>query len=284
MKKILFFIIFVFLVSNVFADDISIYDHINKIKDNPSDYVFIFSESISRLETVELIEISKSIGVKSNEVDDGLGNQESKMILIGNSNINSVTKDIIGEWTLKQGEGVIKVLDNNLLIAGSSAQVNIELLKIVKEYEQNKALLSKDEYYIGNSRLKPIGVKKTEKKEVTEPSFIEKEKLSPDKKSNSLIWWIIGIVVLLGIGGGASVIILKNRDIPSKQPIQNIQSQNRMYQSNRFQPKHQYSDATIASLRNYINQCLTQGYNKRQITQTLISSGWPVDLIKRFLK
>jgi len=245
MKKSIYLFIFLLVLNIVIAQE-SIYEFIIAAKNSPADYTFVLSDGFSRTETIQLAAFSKDTLVRKTKMDDAIINQERKLIVIGNYNDNIMTKKLSGRFPLEEGEGFIKLLNGNLIIAGAAAAENTELLKIIKDYEKNKNLLSSDEYIMGDFVL-TLTVKEEPKVEQPSPEPTITEEETPEK---SLLIWIIIAGIL--VGTTSSFFIIKKKK-----------------QHNR--------------IKNYIMQNLQTGYTKEQIQQALLQQGWPEKTVENIL-
>jgi len=242
MKKLIYIITFLLILNIAFAEE-SIYDYIKKAKQNPSNYEYVLSPILSGPENAVMTRFNKEMRIHKSRMDSEVGDEIKNYIIIGNSKINKVTKRLIGEWTFKEGEGIIKVKDGNLIIAGTVQKVTTNLLEIIVDYEKNKKILSKDEYIIGKSRLE-------KEDKATETSAEPTEKPAMETSSFTL-WIIIGAILL---GAGLSLFLIKKR---------------------KTEPVQQQMPPNLVPLQNYIQQNLSKGYPKEQIEQTLAKQGWP---------
>jgi len=244
MKKLIYIITFLLILNIALAEE-SIYGYIKKTKQSPSEYIFVLTEELTMSESIRASNLSRTIGVKHSRTDISASHLKEKMLIIGNSENNKITKRLLGDLNFGKGQGIIKVTDNNLVIAAGKPKENRELLRLLNEHEKNKKIFSKDEYTIGGFSL---GKETQAKTETPAPIAQLTEKLSK-KTSFSLIWIILTII---GTGTVISLFLLKRKTqktIPTN----------------------------LIPLENYVQQNLSRGYTKEQIEQALLQQGWSKD-------
>jgi len=261
MKRIVYLIALFLVLGVVSSETGSIYDYMKNVKDNPSEYVIVVPSSLSGAEGSEIIKLSKEIGVARSGVSGDILLREENMILIGNSEVNPVTKNFIGEWTLRKGKGFIKVINGNLIIASSDDTTS--LLGIIRDYEENNDILLEDEYLVGISRLnlpEPKAIEVETSKTAQEEAPKEEDK--PSKKNSFFFVWVfLGVFVLGGAGVSVFLIGKLNRSIGGSGG-QRLARQQMQIPPNLF------------PLRNYIMQNLNNGYKREQIEPSLLKQGW----------
>jgi len=172
MKKIILLGVILLVLNIIIADSNTIYDFLKDIEDKPNEYRLVISDKFTTEETKTINHIAQSFGIKRSSLDTS-AKEKSNLIIIGSSEINSITKKLIGHWKYKKGDILIKLIDNNLIIAGTTPKDNIEALGLMIEYQKNRKKLKTQEYSPKNGNL-----------------------LS-NRRSNMFIWLTIGIVMII---------------------------------------------------------------------------------------
>jgi len=184
MKKL--FIFLILLPNIVFAMSIS--EFIGTMSNNPDQYTIVIPETISQVEAQELLAFTKQTGVIKNNIPDEIFGR-SNLIIYGGD--NPITSEYVGD--LSEDQGIIKVDDSNLIIAGGTISKNLEMIKILQEYGQNTDKLKNSEYTVGKAII-------------SNQEILDQEHNSPINYT----WGIVlGAIALFGILG---IIITRKED------------------------------------------------------------------------
>ncbi len=255
---ILFFIVF----TSASAKPLSIYDLINGIKKNPDNYMFIIGEGIDKEVSNAVVALSNALSVKKSKGDFETKITESNMIVIGNSEKNKITRGLIGPWDYENG-AIISLDGNNLIIGGKDKDGLIKAINLLRDYNNNKNLLSSNEVFLKNGRWQKaeiISIKRETKRGVYSKKAKAIEMMSENKKSI-----VVGIVVLIVIVGGLAIGFFIKKSMGEKKEG-SIQQE--------------YTQEYTRELENYISGNLRRGYTKEQIKAALLREGWEDKVIE----
>jgi len=250
MKKIiLFFLISLFLIQIVSAT--TIYEYLEGAKQNPEAYTIVASEKITQGEAQKLGILMRKVGIVRNELDFDV-RESTNLIVLGNPTINSVTQRLVGNRTFGNNEGSMAIVGTNLIIAGSSSQVNSQLLEILNQYPQQVEELMKNEHVIGTTHL-------------TVGSAVQNEQFSNNGFFSPLVFLFVFLILATAL-----TTALVNVHVKKKKVHEDKKS---------LKEKQEKQD-----LDNYIKMCINRGYNLQQIRQVLIQNGWPQETINEELQ
>jgi hypothetical protein len=236
MKKFIFFLFLLFFITPLVSAT-SVYDTINQIKSNPSDYTIVIGTN-SDPETIKAVaELASFLGTANSLFDNEVQNPQN-LILIGNPSNNIwIVPFIRPDQTNKT---TIKAADNNLIINNMNPSDLKQEIDIIKNYEKNKEILQTEEYLL--------------------QTFF-----SPSD-SSLLILITVSVLVLALIGILVFIVIKKRKHIETKLVTTNIKPQ---------EPNQQIIDYIQKSMqqgysKDQIKQSLINvGWNPSQVDQAL---------------
>jgi hypothetical protein len=256
MKKILFSFLFLVLFSSfVFASELTIYDTLSDINNNPGKYTLVMGSNTDNNEIMAASDLASFLGITNSRFDNEV-TQKTNLILIGSPDVNTVTKSLLGDWSYGGDKALIKVIGNNLVITSSSTK-NTQLgIDIVKDYEKH-----------------------TDKLQVGE--YLAVELLSP---SNPILWGII-IGVLCGIIILVILIIKifssrKNKQVRNKPLVQQPNLQQNVIKHTPIKPQQSSDEIQIYT---YVQRNLARGYQKYDLQKALLDQGWESSLVDNVL-
>lgn len=111
-------------VREIDCEDLSMYSLAKFIRDKKSDFEVIYGENS---EYQAAWAISSFFNISEIKSDEGDINFEKNLIVVGNSNYNKITKELIGEWNYSTENPIIKIIEKDneplrVIIAGNSGE------------------------------------------------------------------------------------------------------------------------------------------------------------------
>jgi hypothetical protein len=271
LKRLIILFTFLIVLSNfALATESTIHSFISDIKANPSDYTIVIGSLSDNKEIMSATDLASFFSITNSRFDNEV-TQKNNLILIGSPDVNTLTKSLLGQWSYGEDKALIKVMGNNIVIAGSSTK-NTQLgIDLVKNYEKNNDKLQINEYLMT-------------------------EFFSP---SNFILWTIlIGVLIVIII---LVVLILK---LISSKRINKLQNTPSVQQTNMQQESIQQSnnprvvDKPIQEVNqqinsqqssdeiqiySYIQRNLARGYQKYDLQKALLNQGWDSKLVDNVL-
>ena len=142
MKKIYsFFTIFLIVSVFVISQEITIYDKISQIKENPNQFTFVIAQNAGQEEVKLASELIKFLGMTKSNFDTRISRNKN-LVIFGLANTN---KKIAENIDSEINGALVKATNDNLIITASSINSLRSAANTVKNYEDNKRSLSEKE-------------------------------------------------------------------------------------------------------------------------------------------
>ena len=257
MKKIFYFLIFFIFLSSVnlvYSNEELTYV-LSDINKNPDSYMIIIPSKMSSEEDASIVYFAKTLGLTKSKFDIETTIDEKDLIIIGNSNVNKITKKLIGEWNYKKGKVLIEARSNNLIIAGTSEKDLISAINSAQKMIKKSKNIEKDKTINTISEREDEDVEKDIEDKIRKPS-----------NTFFLLTSILSLFSILIISIALFLFYKKNKD-------KNLIKQNK-----------NLINQDTTKLTEYIKKCFAQNYSEEQIRQILLKNRWDEELLDSIFK
>jgi len=141
--KYLLIPLFLLFISSVVADDTSISSFIDDVRLNPKSYTIVIGKGTPTEEIKVISDLASYLGITRSRFDTEI-TSTNNLVIVGTK--NNLIKSMIGEFKYGSDKSLIKLSENNLIITAENI-IDLQLaIDIVKNYENNKKSLNKQEY------------------------------------------------------------------------------------------------------------------------------------------
>lgn len=133
--------VFFFLLLFFCANFISGFNNVSSILDeiySSQDYTLVLGSGISSSEVASCAEFAGMFRIEKGKLDSEISIEEENLILVGNSNNNSLVKSLIGDWNFTSGESLVRIYNSSnsyfLIVAGTNPEDTVNAINKIKEY------------------------------------------------------------------------------------------------------------------------------------------------------
>lgn len=138
-KSVILLVFFCILISSYVAAEMTIYDYLQRVD---KQYYIVLGEKGKGGDSLAAMDVA--IGIKRYSVSkldietviEGEVNPSVNKILIGHPCSNSLIKLSCEDWPYKKGEAVVRVIGNDLVIAGTTIDDTRRAAKIISNYKK----------------------------------------------------------------------------------------------------------------------------------------------------
>lgn len=130
-----------FNVLDVDCNTYSLYNMINFIRENSNQMSMVLGSSIDDSEKNAAMDLALFFNINNVRRDSELTENiflNENIIVIGNSNLNSITARLSGTWSYNSGESIIRLIENKgklkIIIAGTSSADAVKAMQSLKDY------------------------------------------------------------------------------------------------------------------------------------------------------
>lgn len=149
MKKLYLYLVFFILLSvSINAQQITIYDYIKLLARNPRLYVIVPGTDATESELSSVSELSAALDVRKIYKENEIGSLSNNLIIVGSTKTNKKIK------YMDMG-ALVSIHGTNLIISGSSSEIK-KAVRILSDYEGNRAILSSNRLEHTGELLSPI--------------------------------------------------------------------------------------------------------------------------------
>ena len=160
MKKI--FLLIILLAVSVSAET-TIFSFLENVDET---YKIVLGNEAPASDSLAAVSVSEGLSPLEIEavLEDEVTNRE-KLILIGNPCKNSLIDIDCDSWSYKNGEGLIKVLENNIIISGTTPEDVRKAAEVISKYESYPLLKTENTVIVTGSLENPVLVKQKSQEE-----------------------------------------------------------------------------------------------------------------------